>query len=591
MLTFTRPFDGETSQEVLNRVLLDEPMDPRKLNHRVPMDLAVICLKALEKKPQSRYAGMKDLAEDLRRYLNGEAILAKPVGAVTKLMKRARRRPALSLVVAVAMLACTLFVLAIPWYLLKTTIARNTTLAAKEDAENYAKLAEERYEKLLLLSDLNRLSELEEEADRLWPACPELVSEMETWLKEAVDFANRIDIHVRALEELRAKAEPSPEGSGIQPAWVFESRELSWQHDELQNLVSEMQAFRHEEMGTVMQMKSRFAFAATVYEKTIEDHREEWDRAIASITNPEKCPMYKKLEITPQVGLVPIGPDPQSGLWEFAHLQTGEVPERGADGSIEYEEESGLVFVLIPGGTFNMGAMKPDPPDHPLGSPNVDPYATKHTAPVHRVDVKPFFISKYEMTHAQWQRFTIGRMRRGYWSTTPLEPVNELSWNDASLVVSRLGLRLPSEAEWEYAARAGTTTRWWTGDDPDSMQGAENIADLSFQKERPHAKYVEAWDDGYPWKAPVHLFRPNSFGLHHVVGNVCEWCQDIYHSTFDGAPGDGSPREDGSDNRRVAKGNCYFYTHKYYGIAFRFDSAPGNTWHYMGFRPARTIDP
>ncbi|MBM3317205.1 MAG: protein kinase [Candidatus Eisenbacteria bacterium] len=110
-LTLVRPFAGDTSLEVLRRVLGQEPADPRRRNPRVPRDLAVICLRAMEKAPQSRYATMADLAADLRRWLAGEAIIARPVGPVTRCLKLARRNRGASMAAAAA-LAAGLFVAA-----------------------------------------------------------------------------------------------------------------------------------------------------------------------------------------------------------------------------------------------------------------------------------------------------------------------------------------------------------------------------------------------------------------------------------------------------------------------------------------------
>jgi eukaryotic-like serine/threonine-protein kinase len=114
MLTLSLPFEGDTSQEVLRKILSHEPRDPRRLSHRVPRDLAVICLKAMEKRPDSRYATMAELADDLGRYVNGEPILARPAGAVTRVVKRIRRNPATSLAVG-ALFALLIALLTAVW--------------------------------------------------------------------------------------------------------------------------------------------------------------------------------------------------------------------------------------------------------------------------------------------------------------------------------------------------------------------------------------------------------------------------------------------------------------------------------------------
>ncbi len=103
-LTLNHPFDGETSQEVLKKIIFHEPSDPRKVNRRVPRDLAVICLKAMEKEQRHRYQTMAYLADDLRRFLDGEVILAKPAGPVTRLWKRMKRNPSLSAAIGVALI-------------------------------------------------------------------------------------------------------------------------------------------------------------------------------------------------------------------------------------------------------------------------------------------------------------------------------------------------------------------------------------------------------------------------------------------------------------------------------------------------------
>lgn len=112
-LTLSRPFDGETSQEVLKKIVMLDPRDPRKVNRHVPRDLAVICLKALEKIPDNRYTAMKDFAEDLRRFLEDEVILARPASRAAKLWRIVKRNAALSAAVTVAVFAVAALVLSL----------------------------------------------------------------------------------------------------------------------------------------------------------------------------------------------------------------------------------------------------------------------------------------------------------------------------------------------------------------------------------------------------------------------------------------------------------------------------------------------
>ncbi|MCA9321242.1 MAG: SUMF1/EgtB/PvdO family nonheme iron enzyme, partial [Planctomycetes bacterium] len=258
-------------------------------------------------------------------------------------------------------------------------------------------------------------------------------------------------------------------------------------------------------------------------------------------------PEYAGLVIKPQVGLVPLGPDPRSGLWEFAHLLTGDPPPRGDDDRLRFDERSALVFVLLPGGSFAMGARRPEADEDP-GAANIDPMAIDHEGPVHKVTLDPFFISKYEMSTAQWERGAHELLRDP--DAAPVDhaeagllPVGRLNWETADRYLRRLGLDLPTEAQWEYAARGGTTTPWWTGSDRESLTGAVNILDLAATQSGNHDPAASEWPnflDGFPGMAPVHSLLPNPFGLHHVAGNVWEHCRDAFQGyDVPALPGDG----------------------------------------------------
>ncbi len=132
LLTLERPFDGESSHEVLTKVVFHEPRDPRRVNPRVPRDLAIICLKAMEKRPEKRYADMASFADDLGRFLDGETILAHPVGAGARLWRRVRRNPAVSSLGGLAFLLLILVVFVLPWVVLKAE--RDQRLAVEAES-------------------------------------------------------------------------------------------------------------------------------------------------------------------------------------------------------------------------------------------------------------------------------------------------------------------------------------------------------------------------------------------------------------------------------------------------------------------------
>jgi formylglycine-generating enzyme required for sulfatase activity len=390
---------------------------------------------------------------------------------------------------------------------------------------------------------------------------------------------------------------------GVRRTWEFSETLDQWWHDALRDLVGGLEAFADPDpfKGTVGSVEGRLEFARTIRKRTIEDPKAKWDEAISSIRNKEECPKYDGIVIVPQLGLVPLGRDPSSSLWEFAHVQTGEVPIRDKDGKLVFNEETGIVFVLIPGGTFRMGAVKPGE-KNPEGSPNVDPEAGGDEGPVHEVKLSPFFLSKYEMTQGQWKRFT-GENPSLYGPDATFggkqhdlrHPVEQVNWEDCMRVLYRLGLALPTEAQWEYAARACTATVWWTGNEKETLRGAANIADSFLKKNGGLAswRYEEWLDDGYSSYAAVGSFRPNAFGLHDVAGNVWEWCRDWYGSyKLTVKEGDGErPVALGPCRSRVSRGGSFRNPAESARSANRSDFTPGDRYDFLGLRPARVLEP
>lgn len=190
------------------------------------------------------------------------------------------------------------------------------------------------------------------------------------------------------------------------------------------------------------------------------------------------------------------------------------------------EPVTGMEFVWIPGGCFLMG------------SPQTEKDRDIDEGPVHEVCVKGFWMAKTEVTNGQYRKFQAAHDSKSYEGVSlngDDQPAVYVSWEDANSFAQWLKeqnggqfrFRLPSEAEWEFAARAGSReSRYW-GDDPTQVCEHENVADLS-------AKRQWAWDDinecddGYVASAPVGAFQPNGFGLHDMLGNVWEWCEDNY---------------------------------------------------------------
>jgi len=195
----------------------------------------------------------------------------------------------------------------------------------------------------------------------------------------------------------------------------------------------------------------------------------------------------------------------------------------------------GMEFVLIPAGEFEMG------------SPSGEEDRSVLEGPVHTVKIeKAYYLGKYEVTQKQWRE--VMGSNPSYFKGDDL-PVENMPWIDAQEFVMKLNekegtdkYRLPSEAEWEYAARAGTTTRYYFGNDASDLGNYGWY--FSNSGRRTHS---------------VGQKEPNPWGLYDIHGNVFEWVQDRWHNTYDGAPTDGSAWEDGISPYRVSRGgSCNF---------------------------------
>jgi serine/threonine protein kinase/formylglycine-generating enzyme required for sulfatase activity len=606
-LTLRRPFDAPTREALYQAILSKEPPDPRRFNKSVSTDLKVVLDTALNKDRDKRYVTAEAFANDLRRVIEMKPISAKPVSPLGRVIRWARRNPGVASATAIAFLSLAIGLVA-------TLIQKERADRHRDAAEASAKEATANLLDWTRLADGRRLEDLVNEANGpLWPATPEKVPLMEAWLARARDLGSRLGEHEAALAALQARAKPyDPAARGKEGAatasgpesraaegrtWEFGTPEDQLKHDKLLALVRDLEAFlgpKRDDLATVGEMTGRLEYARTVRKQTVDDYAAVWRDTIAAIA---KSPLYGGLRIKEQVGLIPLGPDPKSGLYEFTEAQTGTPARRGEGGRIEILEDSAMVFVLLPGGTFFMGAQNEDKEGH-----NYDPGARQIELPVDDVTLSPFFVSKFEMTQGQWLRFT-GKNPSQYGPGKKLgdkavdltHPVELVTWTQCDQILQRLGMQLPTEAQWEYAARAGTETPWWCGADPACLQAAANLADQSFRTRSLGLASnwtYETWDDGFAGIAPVGQLEANRFGLHDVLGNVWEWCRDAFakdaYATSPCQPGDGV-RVPAGATIRVIRGAAFTHRADNARSAYRASNAENVANPAIGVRASRAI--
>jgi serine/threonine protein kinase/formylglycine-generating enzyme required for sulfatase activity len=350
--------------------------------------------------------------------------------------------------------------------------------------------------------------------------------------------------------------------------WTFADEAPRFLHDTLSELLGKLARLESNEKAAVEQ---RLAWARRIEDVSIVRHRARWDEARAAIRSSDK---YRDvpIDLRPQIGLVPIGENPVTGLWEFYELRSAwdgttdaaaiAIPAHRADGSIEVTGETGIVFVLLPGGTFTMGAQKSDP-----DGANHDRGALNDESPVHPVTLAPFFLARHELTRAQWRRLAGEQLTAWKEGVSyngdriaigPTHPADSMDWDEADRWLRRHGLELPTEAQWEYGCRAGTTTVFWPGGEAKDLQDCANVHDRTSYERYPQWGEPAPITDGFRAIAPVASFRANAFGLYDVHGNVWEWCRDWYGSYgTEAREGDGYRLVGSPSGDRVYRGGCY----------------------------------
>ena len=250
----------------------------------------------------------------------------------------------------------------------------------------------------------------------------------------------------------------------------------------------------------------------------------------------------------------------------FCGVQGCTESEKLADES-NYTNSIGLEFVKLPEGEFMMG------------SPSDEEEILSNENPVHKVTIEnSYYLSKYEVTQEQWK--SVMGNNPSYFKGDDL-PVESVSWYDVQKFINKLNemegtnkYRLPSEAEWEYACRAGTTTTYFFGDNESKL-----------------GDYAWYWGNSEKMTHPVGQKKPNSWGLYGMSGNVLEWCQDKWHDNYADAPSNGSAWEEGNSSYRVVRSGSWNASPKACYSAYRFRLVPDTRVKFVGFRLLREVGP
>ena len=241
--------------------------------------------------------------------------------------------------------------------------------------------------------------------------------------------------------------------------------------------------------------------------------------------------------------------------------------------------KTGIELVLIVQGEYWMGA-----------SPG-DEKAESAEKPRHRVKIaQPFYLGKYEVTNGQYRKFKPDHDSgsfKDYSLNGDRQPVVMVRWNDVKAFCSKYDFRLPTEAEWEYACRAGSTTRYPWGDSGAGGKGWANCLDQTAKRKWPDWPAF-SWDDGYAVSSPVGGFKANPFGLHDMTGGVWEWCSDWYDEDWyqkcSGVDGGGPD----SGKCRVLRGGSWGTFPLRCRSSYRHKFEPSSCGDNYGFRVAGT---
>lgn len=495
-LTLRHPFAAPTPSAVLDNILHAPAPDPRASVPALPASLTALLGRALAKDPRNRPASAAVFAAELRAVACGRRPgfwRSGPHAVITGVRERARRGRRL--------LGCAL--------LLAVVARDNPGAPARAVATDAA-------------ARLEAIDQAIEQLAAIVPPRP--------------DNAPVLVQAIAAAEQLVAASTLADAADGTEDPGLREVRQrYSGRLDELRNRVlprcrDRLDWLRHAEQAA-------------------DTSKRAWSQAAEHVAAD---PRFQGFRLTPQFGLVPLEPDPKSGLCEFHDLASADCnasdPLRDGDG-LHLAPSHGMVLVLVP------------PPTSSL---------------------PPFLIGKHEVTRVQWMRITGGDDPSRYQIGAPyragsvdaMSPVDRVAWPEAVRELGLWGYSLPTGPQWQFAATAGDLAHTEA-----LLRGTQrhvfaNIVDRSFVRALPGALASPA-DDGYFWPAPVGSFAPNEFGLHDAFGNLWEWTQDVVRGP--------------AGELVVARGGAYDTQAPDCRVDYRFTTSADQRLENVGLRAVRAL--
>ncbi|MFY9341831.1 MAG: SUMF1/EgtB/PvdO family nonheme iron enzyme, partial [Planctomycetota bacterium] len=374
------------------------------------------------------------------------------------------------------------------------------------------------------------LAQLRRDREAIAERLDELIRTPQTSHEATPDWCAGIEARLAAMDAQVADLARLVDGRRQRS---FADDEVEYLHDAVEDQIAEIEWLATTRLP---ELRARVARAEAAQAPATGSLAQAWAEC-----RRQAAAKYAGLELGPQPGLLPLGEDPDTGLLEFAHLASGTPPKRGDDDELQYAPDSGVVLVLIPGGEVWVGAQSRSPT-----GPRYEPEATPNEGPPKRVRLAPFLLAKHELGHAQWNRLATGL---GIWHQCARfegrpdfdrKPIARVTWQDCDRLCRAHGLALPTEAQWEHACRAGTEGPWWTGPASETLADAEHVAGAE------------------PGRIAIDAKAANPFGLHHMHGNVHEWCAEAFVARdWQLTPGDGARLGRPDGDYRAMRGGSY----------------------------------